>query len=219
VSHAATLLPDGRVLVTGGTPAGSAVNTNTVELFDPGIGFRTPWQPIITNVPAQLGPGGNLALRGLRFRGVSTASYGSDKDSASDIPLVHLRSVEYEHALFLSTANWSANSYTSAPAPALFPGRAIATLFVNGTPSTPGFLEFLAPVPVTPPVLSIAKIPAASVRLSWPTSAVGFTLQFNASLTPSNWTAASPSPVITGDNYVVSNASVASPKFYRLVKP
>jgi hypothetical protein len=213
------LLPDGRVLVTGGTPGGPALNTNTVELFDPVLGFKTAWQPIITNGPAPLAPGDNLALRGLRFRGVSTASYGTDKDSASDVPLVHLRSLEYEHAIFLSTANWSANSYTSAPARALFPGRAIATLFVNGTPSTPGFLEFLAPVPVPPPMLTVAKIPPASIRLSWPTSAVGFTLQFNAGLSPSNWTAVSPSPVVTGGNNVVSNASVAGPKFYRLVKP
>jgi hypothetical protein len=218
-SHAATLLPDGRVLVTGGVPGGSAPNTNTVELFDPGSGFQTPWQPIITNAPAQVAAGGNLALRGLRFRGVSSASYGTDKDSPSDVPLVHLRSLDYEQAIFLSTANWSANSCTSAPVTGLFPGRAIATLFVNGTPSTPALLEFLAPVPVTPPVLTIAKIPPASIRLSWPTSAVGFTLQFKAGLDTSNWTAASPSPVVTGGNNVVSNASTAGPKFYRLIKP
>jgi Big-like domain-containing protein/galactose oxidase-like protein len=39
--HTATLLPDGRVLITGGVPADSSVPTSTAELYDPATGAFT----------------------------------------------------------------------------------------------------------------------------------------------------------------------------------
>ena len=75
---------------------------------------------------------------------------------------------------------------------------------------------------VTPPVptLKIEPAPLALVRLLWPTSAVGFTLQFNTNLNETaNWTAASPPPVVIGANHVVTNATTGQQRFYRLLSP
>ena len=68
VSHTATLLPNGQVLVAGGArPAfGSA------ELYDVGLGFSGAWQPQITS--ASFTPGRQLVLSGTGFRGISSAS-------------------------------------------------------------------------------------------------------------------------------------------------
>ena len=73
---------------------------------------------------------------------------------------------------------------------------------------------------VTPPrpVLGITRIPPASVQLRWPTNFPGYTLQFSTNLVSSNWSTATPSPVINGTNLVVTNSAVSSPKFYRLRK-
>jgi len=58
-----------------------------------------------------------------------------------------------------------------------------------------------------PPALRIEAIPPTRVRLLWPTNDPAFRLQFGANLTNSNWTAALPAPVVTGTNYVVTNAT------------
>ena len=74
---------------------------------------------------------------------------------------------------------------------------------------------------VTPPrpVLAIEKAPPSSVRLRWPTNAVGFTLQSNTNLNTTNWVFAPPAPTVVGTNNVVMNATNGSQKFYRLFKP
>ncbi len=69
------------------------------------------------------------------------------------------------------------------------------------------------------PVLSIEKLAGDQVRLLWPTSAVGFTLEANADLTTVNWNTASPLPVVNGTNHTVINSTAGRQKFYRLVRP
>ncbi len=68
------------------------------------------------------------------------------------------------------------------------------------------------------PKLEMERIPPASVRLKWPTNFTGYTLQFSTNLSATNWSTATPPPVITGTNRVVTNATANSPKFYRLLQ-
>jgi len=78
----------------------------------------------------------------------------------------------------------------------------------------------LSRLPTPPlPLLTIQHVPPASVRLLWPTNAVGFTLQFNTNLNTVNWTNALPLPVLVGTNHVVTNRTLGGPQFYQLFKP
>jgi fibronectin-binding autotransporter adhesin len=71
------------------------------------------------------------------------------------------------------------------------------------------------------PLLTIQRLPFASVRLLWPTNDA-FSLQFNTNLsntTPGAWTFVPEPPVISGTNRVVTNSVGPPQKFYRLIKP
>ena len=97
--------------------------------------------------------------------------------------------------------------------------EAMATVFVNGIPSTASLLEISAPVATSQPVLVMEKSAPASVRLHWPTNVSGFTLQSNTNLATTNWTTVSPLPGPTGTNIVLTNLPAGDQRFYRLFKP
>jgi len=69
------------------------------------------------------------------------------------------------------------------------------------------------------PTLTIQKVSPASVRLLWPTTFAGYTLQSTTNLDAANWSAALPLPAVTGTNNVVTNGSGNARQFYRLFKP
>ena len=101
-----------------------------------------------------------------------------------------------------------------------------ASLYIGGEQFTINYTGgtgndvVLTRIPTTPrPVLTIEKAPPSSVRLRWPTNAVGFTLQSNTNLNTMNWVFAPPAPAVVGTNNVVINATNGSQKFYRLFKP
>ncbi len=54
--------------------------------------------------------------------------------------------------------------------------------------------------------------------LKWPTNALGFTLQWSTNLASVNWSNATPSPVIVGGQYTVTNSITGKVKYYRLNK-
>ncbi|MDQ6632357.1 MAG: hypothetical protein M3Y82_11495 [Verrucomicrobiota bacterium] len=54
--------------------------------------------------------------------------------------------------------------------------------------------------------------------LSWPTNAVGFTLQSITNLTSTNWISSTNLPIILGGQYTVTNNLSSSSRFYRLKK-
>jgi len=136
----AVLLPDGRVLTTAGT------NNGVAEIFDPGLGYPASAQPQISPAPT-LTLGSSLAIAGAQFRGVSESSGGNSRNSASDCPVVQLRSVASGQTTFLLASNWTSNSYTSTPVIGFPPGYTLATMFVNGIPSTSRFLNVSATTP------------------------------------------------------------------------
>jgi hypothetical protein len=70
----------------------------------------------------------------------------------------------------------------------------------------------------TPLTLEYAR-QGSDLVFSWPTNSVGFALQYATNLPPTNWTLASPAPMIAGEQYVVTNAMTDAGRFYRLKKP
>jgi autotransporter-associated beta strand protein len=75
-------------------------------------------------------------------------------------------------------------------------------------------------IPTPPrPALMIQQVSPASVRLLWPASFADYMLQSTTNLVSANWMAAFPLPLVNGTNNVVTNATGAEPRFYRLFKP
>ena len=74
--------------------------------------------------------------------------------------------------------------------------------------------EFL-PTPA-PPVLNIQLSVNTNIVLSWETIWTGFTLETSTNLDTGVWSVVSPAPVVSGIDYVVTNAVSGSARFYRL---
>jgi hypothetical protein len=72
--HTATLLLNGKVLLAGGRDANSNVLVAS-ELYDVGLKFNATWQPQITTSPAIANRAAKLTLGGVRFQGISQASF------------------------------------------------------------------------------------------------------------------------------------------------
>ena len=93
--------------------------------------------------------------------------------------MVQLRSLESGQTLFTGTTNWSTNSYASTAVGNLPGGWTLATMFVNGIPSTSVILLFgSAPAFTSDPVssasgsltLTIQSTPSLSSRLYFTTN-------------------------------------------------
>jgi hypothetical protein len=145
-SHTATLLPNGKVLVAGGESGGSSA-----ELYDVGLGFSAYWQPQIATFTSPLGLGSSVVLTGSQFRGISEGSGGNSRDSPGDYPVVQLLSLVNEQTVFVLPTNWSTSLFRSAPVTGFPGGYALATVFVNGIPSTSSILRFVSNPPSCPP--------------------------------------------------------------------
>ena len=86
--------------------------------------------------------------------------------------------------------------------------------------SIPGHSGQTAPFDVlSAPKLAITALSNAVV-LAWPVTPAGFVLQQRADLSAgSTWTAATNSPTVVGNSYLMTNPPTATATFYRLYKP
>jgi hypothetical protein len=142
----ATLLTDGRVLVVGGYSSTNGTQPSA-QLYDPGLGFNAAWRPKIVTASPSVALGGSLTLSGSGFRGISSGSGGNfSQDSPTDYPVVQLRGIESQRMTMLSATNWSTNSFVSAPIGGVLPGWTLATVFVNGIPSTSSIVYIGFPI-------------------------------------------------------------------------
>jgi N-acetylneuraminic acid mutarotase len=188
-AHAAALLPNGKVLISGGN-AEAGTFFSSAELFDPGLGFTDSWQPSITSITSPLSLGNSLVVTGAQFRGISSASGGNSQDSSTDHPLVQLRNIESGQTTFLHCTNWSATSFASVPVWNFPPGYALATVFVNGIAGTSSILNISVPIP-TPPFISAPRQLGGSFQFSFTNSVgalFGALTTTNLALPTTNWT-------------------------------
>ncbi len=128
----ATLLPDGRVLVAGGS------GTSSADIYDPGLGFNNAWRPIIASAPSTITlKTAFSAITGSGFRGVGNteASSGGYNSSATNYPLVRIKSAINEEIQWASLQSFTATNYTSGVFSDLTAGPAWMTVIVNGIPS------------------------------------------------------------------------------------
>lgn len=162
--------------------------------YDIGLGFGAAWRPQIATCSSPLSLGNSLTLTGSRFRGVSEGSSGNSQDSPADYPLVQLRSLESAQTTFLMPAsgiNWSTNSFTSAPVLGFPPGWTLATVFVNGIPSTGSVFNVSVPIPVATGLTGPRRLADGSFQFAF-TNNIGAIFGALASTNPalpiSNWT-------------------------------
>jgi len=140
-----TLLPNGMALAAGGE--GNNGPLNSTELFNVGLGYSASWQPQITAVTSPLTNGGSLQIAGSLFRGIAEGSGGNgSQDSPADYPVMQLSSLVNGQTLFLSTSDWSTNSYVSETVTNFPIGYAMLTAFVNGIPSAGSIINVSLPL-------------------------------------------------------------------------
>jgi hypothetical protein len=191
--HCMTLLANATVLLTGGRSYhnGGYFIGSGATLYDVGLGFSASWQPQIATVTSPLALGESLAITGSGFRGVSEASGSTARDLSGDCPLVQLLSLEGGRTTFLASTNWQTNSFTSAPVWGFPPGYALATVFVNGIPSTGSVLNIGVPIPTTP-TPAARRLTTGAFQFGFTNSVgalFGMLATTNLALPLSNWTA------------------------------
>jgi large repetitive protein len=218
--HRATLLPNGKVLISGGHDNNSST-LSSAEVYDVGLGFGAAFQPQIATATSPLSLGDSLALTGTGFRGVSEASGGNSQDSPSDYPLVQLRSLESGQTTFLLSTNWQTNSFTSAPVWGFPPGYALATVFVNGIPSTGSVLNIAVPVPTTPTLTGTKRLTNGACQFCFTNSVgalFGVLATTNPTLPLSNWTALGGVTEVSPGQFQFTDpqATNTARRFYRL---
>jgi len=71
---------------------------------------------------------------------------------------------------------------------------------------------------VTPVTLGYVR-QGSELVFSWTTNAAGYSLEFATNLPATNWTPASPAPIIVDGQYVMTNDMTGAEKYYRLKKP
>ena len=87
------------------------------------------------------------------------------------------------------------------------------TLLLDNIRIVKGHIAEVPPVPTL-----AASASSGNIRITWPTSFAGFSLE-STSILPGGWAAVATAPTVEGNNNVVVEASGSGRKFYRLVSP
>ena len=145
-AHTATLLTsgqhgghvsEGQVLVAGGNSGSTSLNSS--EFFDTGE-FSTLSSLPAVNTVTRLSATSEISLSGSGFggTGASEGSSGSSNNSASNIPVVQLRSLcndQVQTVTLDPSQGFFYNSFNGLAPGSTVPGYMLLTMIVNGTPS------------------------------------------------------------------------------------
>jgi len=152
--HAATILPDGRVLATGGT---YYVGTTLIAVFasaesyDVGLNAPPAARPAI-NTANWGGINKAVCVSGVQFQGASEGDSGDAQNSPTNYPVIQMMRLDNEQIITLSPdpnattcagglKGWTNNTYASFAVTAgnFAKGAALLTVFTNGIPNGKAF--------------------------------------------------------------------------------
>ena len=176
---------------------------------------------MIATAPSRLFLGSALALAGTGFRGISGAGAGGGQDSATNYPLVQLRSVESGQTAFLRPGSpWTDATFRSVPVTSFPPGLALATVFASGIPSASALVQVNGFG--TTSLLGIAR-EAGGLRVQWSDVVPGASYRIEESEALGGPWEPRQVPVTASAGGIVEylDASKSAPpqRFYRLVTP
>jgi hypothetical protein len=136
-SHATVLLPDGRILVSGGRPTGGIIPS--AEVLRPWRFMLQGWRPSVTDWPSSLAQPAVFDLAGSGFRGISEASGGNGgAASSAGSPAVLLRRLDGGISRWMTSSwltEWRDNRFVTGTVSGLPAGHYAATVFASGKPS------------------------------------------------------------------------------------
>jgi hypothetical protein len=138
--------------------------------------------------------------------------------------VVQLRTLESGQTLFLLSTNWQTNSVISTPVWGFPTGYALATVFVNGIPSTGSVLNISVPIPTATTLTGAKRLTNGAFQFSF-TNSVGAVLGVLAATNPavplSNWTALSGATEVSPDQFQFTDLQATNTprRFYRLRAP
>ncbi|MFZ3265307.1 MAG: hypothetical protein WA172_14980 [Terriglobales bacterium] len=100
-------LPNGQVLATD--------STKDVEIYTPSTSkHSTSWEPLVSQAPTTVQPGGSYILYGLRLNGMSQASmFGDEEQNATNYPLVRITNLKTKHVFYSRTHDHSSMAVAS----------------------------------------------------------------------------------------------------------
>jgi uncharacterized protein (TIGR03437 family) len=152
--QAATILPGGRVLATGGTYyVGTTLIAvfSSAEIYDVGLNVVAKARPSI-NAASWGGAGKAVCVGGVQFQGVSEGDSADTQNSPANYPVVQMMRLDNEQIIYLSpdpnatacaggAKGWTNNTYASFPVTAgnFAGGSVLLTVFTNGIPSGKSF--------------------------------------------------------------------------------
>ena len=193
--HAATLLLDGRVVVTGGASA-------SVEVFEVGRGESPAWRPALAGTNDPLVAGSALSATGSGFQGLGEGSTGVGwMQSATNYPLVQLHRLDNDVVRWLPVdpaVGWSGTTFGSTPVAGFPPGPARVTVFTNGIPSGSKLVTVECPPP------TITGQPVSQTVCEG--AAVSFTVAASGDCPSFQWSRNS-SPVVDGGRFSGARAT------------
>ncbi len=151
--QASTILPDGRVLATGGT---YFVGTTLIavfasaEIYDAGLNAAPAARPAINNANWG-GINKAVCVNGVQFQGVSEGDSGDAQNSPANYPVIQMMRLDNEQIIYLTpdpgattcagTKGWTNNTYASFAVTAgnFAKGATLLTVFTNGIPNGRAF--------------------------------------------------------------------------------